>query len=161
MTSPTWPSVFLILPNDDIIDFAGQQWHMHEQSVQEFNAIKRPSNLQEHHCFVNRISSSCYWDFVSAFGISKQCWDTDRQRREGGAKLAYSSINTMPLFYFIPCVVVSMPVQRAQSVKNDHCGTLHTGRQYCTHRANFQQLPMRPDGQSLGLWTKDLCHVFS
>lgn len=120
-----------------------------------------PSKLQECEWLVNRTSSSSYWDFVSLFGIWKWRWDADRQHREGGTKLAYSSINTMPLFYFLPCVVVSMPVPRAQSVKNDHCGRMHTGRQCCTRPANFQQLPTRPDGQSLGLWTKDLCHVFS
>lgn len=118
-----------------------------------------PSKLQECDWLENRTSASCYWDFVSLFAISKWRWNADRQRREGGTKLAYSSINTMPLFYFLPWAVFSMPVQRAQSVKNHHCGTMHTGRQQ--HRANFQRLPTRPDGQSLGLWAKDLCHVFS
>lgn len=137
--------------NYHIIVSANHQW-------QKCGGTKA-STLQECDWFENRISASCYWDFVSLFAISKWRWEADRQRREGGTKLAYSSINTMPLFYFLPCVVFSMPVQRAQSVKNHHCGTMHTGRRL--HRANFRQLPTRPDGQSLGMWAKDLCHVFS
>lgn len=113
--------------NHNTVVSADSQWQKCTKCTSSTGT--NPCQLQECDWLEDRISASLYWDFVSLFGISKWRWDADRQRREGGTKLAYSSINTMPLFYFLPRAVFSMPVQRAQSVKNHHCGKMHTGRQ--------------------------------
>lgn len=128
MSSVTTCSIFEYIDrNHNTIASTDRQWQKYSKCTS--SPRTNPSKLQECDCLENRISASCYWDFVLLFGISKWRWDADRQHREGGTKLAYSSINTIPLFYFLPRAVFSMPVQRAQSVKNHHCGKMHTGRQ--------------------------------